>query len=191
MIDPASIDHLYDSDNERRRLIEIVALMYLAMLFAMQRLATQVLHLRLTDLNVDKAVARRFALEASARAVMIDATTQKMIGQTIARGQMLGLTNAEIANGTADGSFAGIEGLFSETWKGRAEMIVKTELQKAMLDASVDRFNASGVVKWVRAHDGDFDEACSRRNGRIYPISNPPQLLHPNCTLVLTPSGGP
>jgi len=70
-------------------------------------------------------------------------------------------------------------------------MVVRTELQQALLLASVDRYLASGMIKWVRAHDGDFDAACAARDGRVYPINNPPQLLHPGCRLVISPSGGP
>lgn len=191
MIDPSTIQHLYDADNERKRLAETLVLMYLAMLTAAQRMVKQVLRLNVPDLTIDASAVRRAVLQAGARAVMIDATTQKLIAQTIAQGQMLGLSNWEIANGTADGSFGGIEGLFSQTWKGRAEMIVRTELQQAMLDATVDRLQASGVVKWVRATDGDFDKSCAARNGRIYPINNPPQLLHPHCRLTVAPSEGP
>ncbi len=185
------IQQVYDADAERKRLAETLVLMYLAMLSAMQRIIKQALRMPAPDLTVDPSAIRRAILRAGARAVMIDATTQRMIAQTIARGQMLGLTNDEIANGTANGSFGGIEALFEQTWNGRAATIVRTELQQALLDASVDRFQASGVVKWVRAHDGDFDASCAARDGRIYPIGNPPQLLHPNCTLVISPSGGP
>ena len=191
MLDQTEIQHVWDDDQERKLLTQLMVLMYLSMLTTVQKMATLVLRLQLIDLSVDSSAVRRFVLEAGARAVMVDATTQKMIAQTIARGQMLGLSNWEIANGSRDGSFGGIEGLFSETWKGRAEMVVRTELQKAMLEASVDRFRSSGVVRWVRATDGDYDPACAARNGRIYPIGNPPQLLHPRCRLQITPSGAP
>ena len=190
MISQAELASVYDSDAERDRFTEIMVLMYLAMLAAVHKLLALRLHIDLGELIDDKAAIRQMVLKAGARTVAVDATTQRLIAETIARGQMLGLSNWEIANGSQDGSFKGIEGLFTETWKGRPEMVVRTELQKAMLEASHDRYQKAGI-KWVVAQDGDFDAACSDRNGRLYPINNPPDLLHPRCTLTISPAGEP
>jgi len=191
MIDQSELEQVYDADAERKRLLEIMVLLYLTMLTAVQRLIVLRFNLTVVDLTVDKAAISRAVMEAGARAVLVDATTQKLIAERIAQGKLLGLSPWEIANGTRDGTFKGIEGLFAETWAGRPEMVARTELQKATLDATVDRFRASGVVKWVRASDGDHDVACAARNGRIYPINNPPTLLHPHCRLTISPSAGP
>ena len=44
------------------------------------------------------------------------------------------------------------------------------------------------MVDMVQIIDGDdWDDACASRNGRIVPVSERPQLNHPNCTLVLVP----
>lgn len=136
---------------------------------------------------LDDVSIRHFLLEARARAVVVDVTTQFAISAMIADGVRRGLSKFEIANGTADGSYRGIEGLFKETWKNRGLTVARTELGHAQLRASVDRFSAVGI-KEVIAHDGDFDPNCNARNGRRYPINNSPDLLHPNCTVTVSPA---
>jgi hypothetical protein len=104
-----------------------------------------------------------------------------MIAERIASGLEQGLTVSQIAYGTPE--FAGINGLFEDTWKSRPLTIARTELQKAQLQATANRFQTigRGVVTGLLAHDGDHDAACAARDGRIYPVSQPPELLHPNC----------
>jgi hypothetical protein len=176
----------YSPDYERERLVDLFVGRYGGMLRAVHGLLTRALN---RDMPPPDAVAmRHILLEARARAVKVDATTQFAIAAMLADGVRRGLSAEEIANGTAD--FPGIEGLFEKTWRGRSKMIARTELQNAQLRASVDRFRTFGI-KWVRARDGDYDAACAARNGKVYPISNPPELNHPNCRLTVAPTGGP
>jgi hypothetical protein len=179
------IDHVWDEDLELELLMAMLVLWYGTVLKAVHTLVIQVL--QLGPVPLDDPAVKRAILEARAAAVQIDATTKKAIAQRLADGASLGLTPQQIAYGTPD--FAGIAGLFEATWNGRAATIARTELQKAQLAATVDRFRhlGRGVVDRVRAHDGDFDSACASRNGRTYPIANPPQLLHPGCRLTLSP----
>jgi len=98
-----------------------------------------------------------------------------------------GLTASQIAYGTPE--FPGIDGLFEDTWKSRPLTIARTELQKAQLQATVQRFQTlgRGVVTGLLIHDGDHDAACAARDGRIVPVSQSPSLLHPNCRLTVSP----
>lgn len=163
---------------------------YIAMLKAMHGLVARALNLTPDEFRLDDSSVRRAILEAGARAVVVDASTQKQIAAVLAEGQRLGLSTWEIANGTADGTFTGIEGLFRQTWRSRAETVARTELQTAQAAAAINRFRTSGLVTTVEARDGgtaDSDDFCEARNGKLYPISNPPQLAHPNCVLVTIP----
>jgi hypothetical protein len=85
-------------------------------------------------------------------------------------------------------AFGGIDGLFQGTWKGRSETVSQTELSTAQVAASLNRFQATGIVHRVRlVENEDTDAACAARNGQVVPISDQPGLLHPRCRLSVTP----
>ena len=185
------LEGIYDGAFERQRLLELFAGRYAGMLAAVNALTERAVGIAPGGLRLDDATVRRFILtQAVTRVVRIEATTQVALRVAIAEGQKRGLSAWEIANGTRDGSFPGIDRLFKETWRNRPATVARTELQQAQVAASIDRFQASGVVTEVEARDGgttDSDGLCNARNGRRYPISNPPQVAHPNCTLVVVP----
>jgi hypothetical protein len=176
---------VYDADFERQQLDNLMFKRYGGMLRSVHGLVTRAFNLG--DLPVDDVAMRHMLLEARARAVVVDAQTQFSISATIADGVRRGLSRHEIAYGTADGSYKGIEGLFTQTWKSRPMTVASTELQQAMLKAVVDRFRATRMVEAVIARDGDLDQVCASRNGKRFELSNPPQLGHPNCRLQLEP----
>jgi hypothetical protein len=126
--------------------------------------------------------------DAAQRVVRIDETTRQNIAEQLRVGQALGLSTYDIAHGRADIGYHGVDGLYSETWKGRADMIARTELQHAQNESALNRYAASGLVDHVRIIDGcEWDEACCARNNTVVPITDRPQLNHPNCTLVVVP----
>jgi hypothetical protein len=187
------LDGLYDQEDERGRLLRLFAGRYASMLRAVNDLLERSVGVPAGTFRLDDPAVRHFILtQAVTRVVRIDDTTQTALRAAIAAGQELGLSSWEIANGTADGSFPGIEGLFAETWRSRHVTVARTELQYAQLAASIDRFRASGIVAGVTARDGgttDSDSLCNGRNGRFYPMSvPPPDLAHPRCTLVVVPT---
>ena len=172
-----------EEESARDALMALFAARYVGMLRAVHSLLVR---FTLTPLPpLDPAAVSRMVLDAGARAVAVDATTQRAIAATIAEGTRLGLSPRQVAYGTDD--FPGIEGLFEKTWKDRPLMVARTEMQTAMLKANVDRFRATGVVRGYRASDGDWDKACAARNGQTYPLDSPPDLLHPNCRLTIAP----
>ena len=176
---------VWDAELERASLTNLFFGRYGGMLRAVHGLMTKAYNRNIPP--PDSVAIRHMLLEARARAVQVDATTQFAISAMIAEGNRRGLNVREIAYGTADGEFPGIEGLFEKTWKGRPETVAVTELQHAMLRSNVDRFRAMGGVTSYRASDGDYDAPCAARNGRIYPLDSPPDMNHPRCRLTIAP----
>lgn len=179
------IHDVWDSDREHEALLAIFVLWYGTMLKAVHTLT--LLYLNLGPVPLDDPAVKRAILEARGAAIQVDNQTRKMIAQRIAEGAQRGLTAEEIAYGTED--FPGIEGLFTETWKSRPLTVARTELQRAQLTASVDRYRqlGKGVINALYVSDGDHDAFCAGRNGTIVPINQPPSLAHPNCRLTVSP----
>ena len=174
-----------DHDLEQALIIALFIKWYGTMLTAIHTISVQALGV--TPVGLDDPSVRQMVLEAQGAAVAVDAATQKLIAQRIAEGLALGLTAKQIAYGTDD--FAGIDGLFEETWKNRPLTVARTEMQKAMLAASINRFRqlGRGIIGHLLISDGDFDAFCAARNGTTVPISQAPSLAHPNCRLSVSP----
>lgn len=184
----SEIGDVYNTDDERDRLARILEDRYLAMLDAVHAALVRLYGLDAEQFVVTDAAANQVLVEAARQVVRIDETTRQAIAEQLRVGQALGLSTWEIANGRPDIGYHGIEGLYTETWKGRAETIARTELQHANNVAALNRYAASGMVDMVQIIDGDnWDAECAARNGRIVPISERPPLLHPNCTMTLVP----
>jgi len=181
------ITEVYDGDDERERLVAILEARYLAMLNAVHAALVRLYGLDPERFTVTDAAANQILVEAARQVVGIDETTRQAIVEQLRVGQSLGLSTWEIAHGRPDIGYRGIDGLYQETWKGRADTIARTELQHAQNEASLNRYTASGMVDMVQIIDGDYDAACSARDGRIVPLSERPQLLHPNCTMTIVP----
>jgi len=174
-----------DHDLEQALLIALFIKWYGTVLTSIHTLTIRALGI--TPVALDDPSVRQMVLEAQAAAVAVDQATQKVISQRIADGLALGLDVNQIAHG--EGDYPGIDGLFEETWKSRPETVARTEIQKAMLLASVNRFRqlGKGQVSRLLVFDGDYDDYCATRNGTIVPISAPPQMAHPNCRLSVSP----
>jgi len=181
---PPDIHSVWDSDEEQLRLAEVLDTAYTRTLNAVHQVIAEA-YPEVENFRLEDSAVRRLLLESASRVVRIDETTRQAIASTLAEGASRGLSAWEIANGTPD--FPGIEGLFTQTWRGRALMVARTELQHAQNRASIDRYLATGLVDRVEIIDGDDDEPCKSRNGTVVPIEQAPSLAHPNCTLVLVP----
>lgn len=182
------VDDVYDSAAEQERLAAILEQRYLAMLNAVHAAMIRLFGLDPDRYRVHDAAVNAILVDAAQRVVRIDETTRQAIAEQLRVGQALGFSTYEIAHGKPEVGYRGIDGLYSETWKGRADMIARTELQHAQNEATLNRYAATGMVDMVQIIDGDdWDEPCRARNGRIVPISERPQLNHPNCTLSLVP----
>jgi len=182
------VNDIYDTPEEQRRLAAILEQRYLAMLAAVHAALIRLFGLDAERFVISDSAVNLLLVDAAQRVVRIDETTRQAIAEQLRVGQALGLSTYELAHGNANIGYHGIEGLYSETWKGRAETIARTELQHAQNEASLNRYAATGMVDHVKIIDGDeWDLPCAQRNGRIVPISERPQLNHPNCTMVLVP----
>jgi len=178
---------VYDGDAERERLAAILEQRYLAMLRAVHAAMITLFGMDAERFRLTDSAVNQILVEAAKQVVRIDETTRLLIAEQLRVGQALGLSTWEIAHGREDIGYRGIEGMYSETWKSRADTIARTELQHAQNEASLNRYMATGMVDTVEIRDGDYDAACMARNGKVVPISERPQLLHPNCTLALIP----
>jgi HK97 family phage portal protein len=71
--------------------------------------------------------------------------TKSRLDDVIRDGLEKGLSPSEIAYGTSDGSFAGIEGLFEEFAASRAQLIARTESAAAMDQSNTQAYRDLGV----------------------------------------------
>lgn len=182
------VDDVYNSRDEQRRLAEILERRYLAMLAAVHEALIRLYGLDATRFVISDSAVNLLLVDAARRVVGIDETTRQDIAEQLRVGQAAGFSNYELAHGRADVGYRGIEGLYTETYRNRSETIARTELQHAQNEAALNRYAATGMVDMVQIIDGDeWDLPCARRNGTIVPISDHPQLNHPNCTLVVVP----
>jgi hypothetical protein len=187
VIDDSSFPHPhYDAADEQPRLLDILARTYTLMTRAVNALVRA--HFDLEEFLVDDSTTRRLLHHAAARVVRIDQTTRQGIAQTLQTGQARGYSNWQLANGVPQDGFLGIDGLFKETWKNRPLVVARTELQEAQLAGALERYSATGLVDRLKIIDGcQWDQPCCQRNGTTVSIANPPELNHPNCTLVVVP----
>lgn len=181
------IGDVYDPHEEQVRLAAIMEERYRRMLEAVNEAVKQVFGLSANRMRLTDSAVNKILINAATRVVGIDETTRQAIAEQLRLGQELGLSTWEIANGVPKIGYHGIDGLYKETWKGRAETIARTELQHAQNIASYDRYQATGMVDQLEIRDGDDDEPCRSRDGTIVPLSERPQLAHPNCTLAVIP----
>ena len=178
----------YDSADEQSRLLAILERWWQTMLNAVNALVVSHFDLDPESFRVDDATTTRILQQAAARVVRIDETTRQSIAASLQEGQARGYSDWQLAHGVPADDFPGIDGLFRERWRNRADTVARTELQHAQTASAVERYQATGLVDRVQIVDGClWDEACCERNGKIVPIEQAPGLNHPNCTLLLVP----
>ena len=182
----AEISDVYDADYEQERLAVIFESRYTAMLKAVHELVASAFP-EVEDFRLNDAATNRLLVEAGQRVVRIDETTRAAIAEQLRIGNERGYSTWEIAHGVPKDGYPGIDGLYRETWAGRANTIARTELQHAQVESAIDRYAATGLVDRLKLIDGDQDPDCAARNGKTVPLSARPGLAHPNCTLVVVP----
>ena len=181
------LDAVYDSEEEQRQLALVIFPRWARMLVVVHQLVASAFP-ELGDFLLDDAATRRLLAKAAERVVMIDETTRDALREVLRIGQERGYSNYELANGVPADGYGGVSGLYLDTWKGRAELIARTELAEAQNQASLDRYEATGVVSRVQIVEHvNTDAACAERNGKVVPLSEKPGLLHPNCRVGIIP----
>jgi len=193
---PADVDTLYATEAEQAALLTLLDQRYAAILAAVHELVAAAFagasgtdegSLGL-DFQLDQAALRALWDEAAVRAVQIDETTRAALGDLLATAQERGYSAWQLANGVPDDGYAGIAGLYEQTWAARAETIAGSEIAWAMSLAALNRYAATGRVSRVRILEAtDTDKPCADRAGMVVPITARPMPLHPNCRLQLQP----
>jgi hypothetical protein len=109
----------------------------------------------------------------------------RVVRQTVAEAVEAGMSPAQLADLLGDrvNSMA--------TWNdARAELISRTELMNAYNDAALHSYREFEVTE-VQALDGDKDDECAARDGKVYPIEDAFGIAdHPNGTLDWSPIVG-
>lgn len=180
---------VYDSQAEQEAIARIIEPRYTAMLTAMHELVAATFP-EMEAFRLDDAATRRLLTHAARRVVMIDTATREAVAEMLLRGQTLGLSNWELANGSPKDNYPGIQGLFEQTYKNRALTVARNELLEAQHWSSLDRYVRTGLVDRVQLRDGTGaapDQPCVDRNGTVVPLSSHPQRLHVNCSVVVLP----
>jgi hypothetical protein len=174
------VEDIYHADDEERRLQLILESAYLRALRDIHLIVTEAFDLDPNAFRLPDDAARDWAAkQAAARVVQISETTRDALRELIADSIEDGRSTAEVIEA--------IENLYLNTWKSRPETISRTEIGSAQRNAALDRYLATGLVDRVKIHDGDGHGPCAERNGKVVPIGDAPDLLHPNCVLVLSP----
>jgi SPP1 gp7 family putative phage head morphogenesis protein len=140
------------------------------------------------DFRLDDAATRKMLAVAAGRVVLIDEATRNALREVLQEGQRRGYSDRQIADGVPEEGYGGVDGLYLNTWRSRAETIARTEIATAQVEASLDRYAATGLVTKVElVEHTDTDDECAARNGRVVPLASRPQLNHPNCRLSVIP----
>lgn len=118
----------------------------------------------------------------------INTATRNAIRELLEEGGKRGYSVNQIVDGVIDEGFTGLQDLLisngNAAWgDARAEAIARTELNEAYNRSNLLGYQALGVRE-VEASDGDLDEDCRDRDGRVYPIEEALTIRdHPNGTL--------
>ena len=120
----------------------------------------------------------------------INDTTMTDLDEQINEGLRRGYSIPQIAGGVEDEDYAGIDGVFSQAKGYRAELIARTESMNAYNGAAVVAYQESGMVDQCELLDGEDDEACAARNGKVVDLAEVDGYLaqeHPNGSLCAVP----
>jgi hypothetical protein len=184
-----TVEEAYDAEAEQAGLARIIFPRYERMLTAVHRMVQSAFpEIEEDDFRLDDAATRRLLALAAERVVMIDESTRRSLRAVLQEGQARGYSDVQIADGVPAEGYGGVQGLYLETWEGRAQTIARTELSEAQVASSLDRYAATGLVSQVEiVEHRDTDAECAQRNGRVVPLGERPGLLHPNCRVALIP----
>lgn len=185
----AELEDVYNSEEEQTLLALVTFPRYERMLGVVHRLVESAFpELDAEAFRLDDAATRRLLAKAAEQVVRIDETTRAALREVLQEGQRRGYSDRQIADGVPAEGYGGVSGLYLNTWRGRPETIARTEISTAQVEASLDRYAATGLVSRVQlVEHTDTDDECAARNGRVVPITSRPQLNHPNCRLSVIP----
>lgn len=128
----------------------------------------------------DPAVAATLR-DAGERIVGINDTTREAVRMALREGQEAGEGIPQLARR--------VRTVVTESYRGRAETIARTELGEAQNQAATERYIASGVVRGVRVLDGLNDDICAAVAGTTQTLewARVNNLGHPRCVRAMSP----
>lgn len=127
---------------------------------------------------------------AGSRVTLIDDATRAELQDLFSHAADQGWTLDQLVRGDED--TPGLRSLITETYKGRARAIARTELGTAQQIVAVDRYDEAGVKRVVVFDGGsdDSDDECNQLNSTTQTLAwaraNP--LGHTNCVRTFGPS---
>lgn len=183
------LDAVYSSEEEQSALAAALFPRYERMLVVVHQMVQSAFpELSPDDFRLDDAATLRLLAKAAEQVTLIDGATRSALQEVLMEGQARGYSDAQIADGVPAEGYGGVQGLYLNTWRSRAQTIARTELSVAQVEASLDRYEATGLVTRVElVEHRDTDDECAARNGRVVPLSSRPGLLHPNCRVAVIP----
>jgi hypothetical protein len=134
-----------------------------------------------------------YLVQAGDRIVGINDVTRDDVALALALGGERGYNQEQIAYGVPEDNFMGIQDIVDQTYRGRADAIVRTELAFASARASLDQYTEAAVTLvdvldgpgcgWTEHDDPDIADGSTRTmaEAMAYPIA------HPNCIRVFLP----
>jgi HK97 family phage portal protein len=185
------VAELVNWDEEDRLLGELLRSLYQANGQVAFQLAGQSLGDDSIVWTVQNPRLAQFIERLAERVVGINATTKADISRIVTEALLEGVTMPELAGR--------LDGLFEETYAGRAMTISRTESQVAYNQASTLAYAESGVVEQAELldnpdHTDDYGAAdglsCAERNGLIVDLADVGLHIeseHPNGTLAVSP----
>lgn len=132
-------------------------------------------------------------VESATRIRRVSEETRRAVRITLLTGTARGYSPWQIANGVPKDGFRGLRAVVTETYRGRAETIARTEMALACQAAAHDRYQVAGVTEvdvtdgpgcgWRHHDDPDKAHGTRRPLGEVlaYPVA------HPNCRRVSIP----
>jgi hypothetical protein len=129
---------------------------------------------------VGDATLRRIRTIAGKRVTKINETTRETIRAAIVEGVDLGEGAAQLGARIAESAALS---------PYRGELIARTETMHAWNASALETYSEEGATH-VQAEDGDEDEMCRERNGRIFTLeeaADEDEREHPNGTLSWSP----
>lgn len=127
----------------------------------------------------------RVLKRGAARVTKINERTRDAVQDYIVKGIEKGQTTLELADAIELGVLLDNGQPAFDDY--RAELIARTELMDAYNGAAVESYRDAGITE-VQAIDGDGDEECAARDGRIFSVDEAYDIEdHPNGTLDWVP----
>lgn len=119
--------------------------------------------------------------------VRINDATRNAVRDALQTANQEGWNLYQIAHGVPDANFRGLDSIVQQLYKGRSEVIARTEVGRASQEAARAQWSELGVG-YQEIQDGeDFDDFCASRNGEVVTIDEAVDLAHPQCTVVCFP----